>query len=423
MLNKIGATFVLRVLTAVINLLIVIALSHGIGAAGKGEASIIITNIAITMIFCNMVGGSTLVFLVPRYGIRKLLLPSYLWALVSCAAAGIVTYYFPAGAPGMSLHIFFLSLLSAVLSIHLTALLGKERVAVNNWLSLLQTVITILVLVILVFVCQQKNVHSYVVSLYAALGICTLISTILLLPFLRGENTEHAPPLKELITLGTINQLGHILQFMSLRISYYVLDHTNGEAAVGVYSNGTSLAESLWLISNSIAMVQYAHIANSTDLDSSRSLTLRLMKLSLAACALALLPLLLLPSSAYVWLFGHEFAGVRSVIITLAPGVMMYNFALITGHYFSGIGKYHINSIANALGLAVTIGMSLLLLNRYSPAYAGIIASASYTVTSVFVIACFLKESRYSTMQLLPSRADVRELRKQLQNSLAAKRK
>ena len=66
MVKKIASTFIIKVIIAVLNLAIVIVLSRFIGAAGKGEASLIVTTIAMILIFCNMIGGSSLVYFVPR---------------------------------------------------------------------------------------------------------------------------------------------------------------------------------------------------------------------------------------------------------------------------------------------------------------------------------------------------------------------
>jgi O-antigen/teichoic acid export membrane protein len=424
MLKRIGTTFVFKAATAVTNLLVVVALSQGLGTEGKGEASLIVTNIAITMIFCNMVGGATLVYLVPRYNLSKLLIPSFVWSIVSCGACALVIGLCLDASTEYALHIFFLSLLSAVLSINLTVLLGKQKVGTNNFISLLQSLITLAVLLALVFAAGKKDTHSYILSLYAAFGACVLISSLLLIPHAgKATSSEKEPSLKELFTLGIVNQLGHVLQFMSLRLSYYILTTVKGDAALGVYSNGTSLAESVWLISNSIAMVQYSFIANNDDIAAARTLTLRLVKIAMLGCGLALVPLVLLPADAYTWVFGEGFAGVSSVIILLAPGVLMYNIALITGHYFSGIGKYHVNTIANGIGLIVTAALSLALWNSYSPETAALIASISYTSTSLFVIVCFLKESRFRATQLLPSYSDISELQKQLRARIATKRK
>ncbi|RLD34114.1 MAG: hypothetical protein DRI83_08455, partial [Bacteroidetes bacterium] len=91
MINKILNTFGTRSLSAVINFLIAIAVSQYLGPEGKGEQGIIIATIAFVLVFSNLVGGATLVYLVPRYKFSLLLLPSYAWSAgISIIAFGIL---------------------------------------------------------------------------------------------------------------------------------------------------------------------------------------------------------------------------------------------------------------------------------------------------------------------------------------------
>src|SRR3954462_3771543 len=87
MFKQTANTFAVKVTTAVINLLIIIMLSRWIGAYGKGEASLIVASIAMLMLFCNMIGGASLIYLVPRFNIFQLTLISNLWSIVVCIAA------------------------------------------------------------------------------------------------------------------------------------------------------------------------------------------------------------------------------------------------------------------------------------------------------------------------------------------------
>src|SRR5205823_3608906 len=132
------------------------------------------------------------------------------------------------------------------------------------------------------------------------------------------------------------------------------------------------------LITNSIATVQYVTISNTTDNIKSQRLTLRLCRISSMLCILAMLPIVLIPSSFYVWLFGHEFAGVQTIVCLLAPGIIFYNIALIIGHYFSGTGKYGISTSANIAGLIATLILSAAMYSNYTLTHAAIISSVSY---------------------------------------------
>jgi O-antigen/teichoic acid export membrane protein len=181
---------------------------------------------------------------------------------------------------------------------------------------------------------------------------------------------------------------------MSFRLSYYFLELYHGEASVGIYSNGIQIMESIWLISKSISMVQYARIANTEDNKYSQVLSVRLLKASFIVSLVCIVPLVLLPEAFYLWLFGEGFSGVKEVIWILAPGVLVYNISLILGHYFSGIGKYYVNTIASSAGLVVSLILFVMLIPAYVEAGAGIAASISYLVTSLVVLIFFVRESK-----------------------------
>lgn len=419
MYKKVASTFGIKVIIAILNLVIVIILSRSIGAAGKGEASLIVTSIAMILLFSNMIGGSTLVYFVPRYNTFLLFLLSNLWSLFVAIIAFVALKFFPAVPEIFVMPVIILSLLNSFLATNLTILLGKEKIMSNNYISLLQTVINVLVLLFLINGFQQVDIYSYINSLYAAMALCLLVSTILVIPYFKEISFHESKKLlRQLIKIGLLNQAGHIMKFMSFRISYYVLISYSGEGVLGVYSNGISLIESLLLISNSFAAVLYPKIANSTDIKFAQTLTLQMTKISIIICIVALIPLLLLPSQFWVWLFGSEFKDVKQVIILLSPGILFYNITLIIGHYFSGIGKYKVNTVANFIGLLITVVLSVLVIPTYGIFEAGIISSISYLGIAIFVVVYFAKEAEIKIHQLLPSVSDFNWLKTQAKTFL-----
>ena len=122
-----------------------------------------------------------------------------------------------------------------------------------------------------------------------------------------------------------------------------------------------------------------------------------MIRITFVLSAIALLTILLVPSVVYVTLFGKGFEGIRSVLITLSPGILFYSIVLLFDHYFSGIGKYRINIWANLAGLVTTLAFSILLTNyfkNYNQIYAGVIASCSYACNFFVLVYFFRQESK-----------------------------
>jgi len=421
LVNKILNTFGARSLSAVINFLIAIAVSQYLGPEGKGEQGIIQATIAFVLVFSNLVGGATLVYLIPRYKVYLLLFPSYLWSLMISLIAFGIMWVFNIVEHEFILHISILSILNSFTNIHSTMLIGREKIKAANLISLMQPLIVILSLVVSFMVLQDVTISAYLQALYLAFGGSLLISMIYMgKTFERitlHSFREYLQVLRELFRLGFMNQLAHITQMMSFRMSYYFLELHHGEASVGIYSNGIQIMESIWLISKSISLVQYARIANTDDKQYSQELSVKLLKAAFFFSIFCIIPLVLLPESFYLFLFGKDFIGVKEVIWILAPGVLVYNFSIILGHYFSGTGKYHINTIASSIGLVVALILFITLIPPYVVIGAGIAASVSYAVTSLVVLIFFLREAKLGGKAFLPNRDDLDVLRGLFKNN------
>jgi len=407
MLGKILNTFGTRLISAILNLLIAITISQLLGPEGKGTQGILIATIAYILVFANLMGGGAIVFLTPRFHYAVIIVPAYLWSIITGALFFAILFVFNLIDEQFILHICLLSIINALTSINSSILIGKEKISASNLVALIQPFIVIIGLIIFFFVFHERSIFSYIISLYAAFGSSYLVSILYLKryagAFRFGKIVEYFAIIKQMLHYGILNQLAHIFQLLSFRMSFYWLEQVYSEAEVGIYSNGTSLVESIWLISRSISMVQYARISNSNDIKYAQKLTINLTWAGMIASLFLVLIMVILPPELFTFVYGHGFADVGRVIQSLAPGVLFFNIALIMGHYFSGIGKYHINTIASFAGLIISIGLFYFMIPRYGIFGAGWATSISYTFTSLIVLLLFVKESMLNKSELIPS--------------------
>ena len=421
MFGKILNTFGTRIVVALFNLAIAVIISQVLGDSGKGVQSLILTNISFILIFSEIVCGASLVFLTSRYPFSKLWLPSVLWALLIAVLMGVVMFLFNMGLDiTLALHTAVLSFISSFASINFRFLLGKEEVKKANYNTLLQPFVLVVTLLVYYLLLGNRDIYGYVLGLYlaylssAVLGVCQLrheYAALTLAPF-----AEYREALKALFKYGFLNQTSHFVQFFNLRLSYYLLNAFVDVGHVGVYSNAVSLAESLWIISNSIALVQYARISNSTDKAYNQRLTLDLAKLCFAVALPAVVVLALLPASFYQFVFGPDFGLMATLIRILAPGVLLYSLFLILGHYYSGSGRYFMNTIAAMCGLAVTLVCGFTLIPRYAAQGAAVTAAIAYSMNAVFLLVCFLKESRFKMSDFVLTYAELKNYIAEIKN-------
>ena len=420
MVRKILGNFGVRLISAIVNLMIAVVVSQYLGASGKGEQSLVLTMIAIVTIFDNMVGGASIVYLTNKLRIRELFVASYLWTLIVSVFSYIVLVLVELVPDKFILSVVILSTISSIVSIHSSVLLGKENLKSFNLLSFLVPLISLFALLLQFALNWNRTADAYVYALYAAYGITLLVSILLIMGHVKKDTAFQFSntwrPFKSLFYYGFQNQLAHVFQLLSFRISYFFLQRDCGEAEVGIYSNAVSVIESIWMISTSISLWQYAKISNSTDVNYTKTITQQLTKYGLLTAFVALTVLLFIPADFYSWLFGKEFRGLNELMWSLAPGIWVFNYALIIGHYFSGHGKYYVNAIASGIGLIVTVISAFYLIPALHIQGAAISASISYFATSLVVLLYFRKEG--ANFVVFPSMGELKSTIGQLKQFL-----
>ena len=421
MFGKILNTFGTRIVVAFVNLAIAVIISQFLGDSGKGLQSLVLTNISFILIFSEIVCGASLVYLASRYSFSKLWLPSVIWSGVVAVVMGLLMLVPQFGLDrSLALHAATLSFISSFASIHFRLLVGHEEVKKANLNSLLQPLVLVATLLVYHLWLGRRDIYGYIIGLYLAYLASSVWGVIQLRNQYRSFTIypirEYAGALKALFKYGFLNQTSHFVQFFNLRLSYYLLNAFVDSGQVGVYSNAVSLAESLWIIFNSIALVQYARVSNSTDTAYNQRITLDLAKISLAVSLPAVLVLAALPASFFCFVFGADFGMMPVLIRILAPGTLLYGVYLILGHYYSGSGRYFMNTLSALCGLVVTLVCGFTLIPRFSAIGAAVTASLAYSMNAFFLTACFLRESRFKIRDFVLTFAELKSYIHEIKN-------
>ena len=412
MFNKILNTFGTKIVAAALNFLIAIIISQTLGDTGSGTQSLVVATIAFILIFSEIVCGASIIYLAPRHSFKKILVASVVWSALIAVVMGFgIRLFYPKLEPDLVVHVAILSFISSLSNINFRFLVGKEEIQKANYNTLLQPVLLTLTLVLYHFILKREGIYGYLIGLYAAYGGTFLLGIWMLrneyANLRHDKDKDYKPVLKDLFKYGFLNQTGHFVQFFNLRLSYYLLDSYIGRGQVGVFSRSVSLAESIWIISNSIALVQYARIANADNRQYSQKLTLDLGKICLLVSAMAVVVLCLLPPQFYVFVFGKDFGEMAHLIRILAPGILFYCIFLILGHYYSGTGRYQMNTFAALCGLVVTFVCGFTLIPRYDITGAAITSAAAYTVNAIFLFIFFVKESNFKGRDFLLKKSEI----------------
>lgn len=411
MLKTISGTFASKFVLALLNFGTIIISTRLLGASGRGEISFFVTNMVLILLFTNIVGGGSIVNLTPKYNFFKVLMPVYFWAFVLSVLVCLLFLYFNQLKTSDFYFLFFATLFNSWKSSNLMVLLGKEKLKAFNWLALLHSVFLIFLFLLFYYPFQVISVESFYWGVVLANLIIWLWSGGIL--FMQGERFTieiDRKLLRQLISLGWVAQLSNIIQFINYRISYYYLMNSpsNGSTELGKYSIAVSVAESVWIIGQSIGTVQFSRLSNIENSFERKKISLRLFKLNFILNFIAILVLICIPSSLYTWVFGSTgFSLVSTYILWMAIGIFALGVSLSFSSYFGGKGEYSIAVYATSWGVFFTFIICHFFIEKAGVVAAAFSASLSYSALCIYFGYRFMKAESISVLNLLPGYRDI----------------
>ncbi len=375
MIRKILHTIFTKFSSAGLGFLTIILISQILGVEAKGEQAIMVYNINLLLMLFTLIGNSTLIYLTPRKDFSNLIIPSFLWIVIT---AILVSLFFPNIC-------VFIAVLAAISEINQFLLLGKQKISQANILKLLYPLISFSYILILWLFNRFTSVEDFI----TAMLIAYIVSFFYGIFALRDEYKNLKPiskqeltsSFKNLFKLGVTKQIGYIAQSMNYRLCFYILGFYCGETLVGIYSNAVSLSEAVMLFGSSLALVQYSSLSNNEDDSSSKQFSWKMSKINGIFTALALLVLCLLPSEVYSFIFGKGFEEISQAIRILSIGVLPLSIASNFTQYFYAKGNFKISTFASIIGLVITIIAGLILIPKYQLQGAALTATLSYFTT------------------------------------------
>jgi len=399
---------------AFINLAILLVSCQQLGSDIRGQVSLLVFNIAIIQIINEIYTGYILVYFIPRFSLKKIYASGILWALICtilCVAVMAVLFlYFEVGTESHWIHLTVLSLLIIIHSFHMVIILAKERIKIYNFLNFFQPALLLSVLFLMFFVFHINTIDSYIIALYVSFSAAIILSIIQVISiFKHHDNDLTLFEPKRIIENGFYNQLANLCHMLSNRYNFYLLGNT---ILVGIYSSATSLIESVWIISGSVSPIILTFIANEKDPKNNAKITLLLAKICFLLSLCCVVVLYFIPRDFFVFLLGDDFIHVKTVMLYLSPGILLISFATIISHYFAGLGKQKILLVANSCGLLTTIAVSHYLISRDQLLGACYAACLSYFVATIILVGFFLKENKFSFLDLLRFKKDFELLKK-----------
>lgn len=414
MLRNLLSTTATRLISAIINLCIVWLVARYMGAEVLGTVSLIILGMSIIQLFTAILAGSSLVYQVSRRPLFELLIAAWIWIpLIGLPVWGLLLA-FKMIPDGFHVEVLVLALTGSLLTMNQNLFLGKERIRLYNGMAILQSVLMLATLLVLIFIFSGLGTSAYITAQYISIGVCVLTGLVINFPPLKEFRFPGKQMVIEAFRFGGYLQAASIMQLFNYRLSYYLIEKFFDRATLGVFSLGVQIAESVWIISKSMAVLLYSRLSNNRDAAYSASLTNSFIKIVTVLSVAIMLVIVLLPEQLFVFVFQSEFSQITSVVAGLAPGIIAVSVSLMLSHYFSGTGHPHHNTISSGIGLIFTVILGYALIPIYGLAGAAITASVSYLSSMAYQLMVFRKITSLPWKSFLPSGDDIVRMKEEL---------
>jgi O-antigen/teichoic acid export membrane protein len=179
--------------------------------------------------------------------------------------------------------------------------------------------------------------------------------------------------------------LGMLLFFLHLRVDMYMIEAWLGNTALGHYSVSATLAETLMLASDAVAMaVLPSQMANSLQASAERALRVARVNGLLGGALGVLAAVLCGPAIRTV--FGAAYAPAVAPMIALLPGVVMLGVQRVCGPPVLRAGRPSVIAGIYACTLLVNVGLNIVWIPRYGIIGASCASSVSYIVGSLLFV-------------------------------------
>lgn len=416
MLRNLLSTTASRLIIAIINLAIIWISARYLGAEILGTISLIILGISIIQLVTAILAGSSLVYQTSRHFLAELLIIAWIWIIIAGTPIWFILTLLSLIPAGFTLDVLLLSFLGSIITVNQNVFLGKEKLNLFNGLAVLQSIIVLIALVIFVFVGKWYEAEAYVTAQFISMGLLATVGIVIIMPPLRDFRIPRMKLVTEAFKYGGYLQAASIMQLFNYRLSYYLIEKFFDRATLGIFSVGVQIAESIWIISKSMAVLLYSRLSNNRDNEYSVNLTMNFIKITCVLTLLAVGVIVLLPEKLFILIFQSEFRELTRVISSLSVGILAVAISLMFSHYFSGTGKPIHNTVSSGIGLTFTVFLGFTLIPVWGLTGAGITASVSYMSSMVYQLIVFKHISGISYRSFIPTRNDFAKVKTEVKS-------
>lgn len=189
-----------------------------------------------------------------------------------------------------------------------------------------------------------------------------------------------------ILRYGFQSYLSNGITFLNYRINIFIIGYYLGSKDVGFYSTCLVVVDFIWLISSTMASITYPMFSNPNIVDLRKKLIPIITRSILLLTTLAFATFYILGDFLIPLLFGKDFLVIKSILLILAPGIILFGAGKIITADFVSQGKPKINIYLNTIALLMTIILNYIFIPHFGLIGAAMASSLSFICAFIFSI-------------------------------------
>jgi len=402
-------TFTTRVLQLFIGIGTSIIIARVLGPQGKGIYSLAILLPMLIINFGNLGIGQASIFFIgkKKYPLQDILSNNILFSIyfgVAGGVLGLVISYFLGSKlfPGVSIRyllivsimipfIFFINFINSIL-------LGTQKIKEYNFINILQSALALILLLFFLLILNLMVIGAIVATilsyLFALIVLFHIMKKIVGI-HIKKKNTAY---LKDTLRYGSKVYIGNIIQFLHYKIDIFLINLFLNPISVGYYSISVSLAEKIWLISQSAGTVLFPKVSSETDPVQLKEFTPFIFRTVLVITFSAAIILFFVGRLLIVLFYSSKFSpSIKPFQILLIGTVTMGGWKILANDLY-GRGKPEVNSLVSVL---TNVLLNIIWIPKFGISGAAWATSISYTLSLLAIIVVYSKISENKILSLV----------------------
>lgn len=204
-----------------------------------------------------------------------------------------------------------------------------------------------------------------------------------------------------MLNYGLRAQIANVIQMINLRLDVFVINCFLNISQVGIYSIAVALAETLWEISGTVAIMALPMASASKDKKQTSDFLNLVTRISIVLIVIMSLVLGMLCKPVIWLLFGNRYSSAAMALVLLLPGISAFSIANILANYLAGVGLLNKNILSGGISCLVTIVLDLFLIPRFGINGASVSTSIAYGIYSIITIKIYKGYTQSSIRDML----------------------